>query len=206
GMAAEGRAWLKQAIRVDPTRRSAQLALARLGAVELAMQQGPRPRRAPVAAPTAALTTAPLADAPGPRFEDEAEQRGLGARYGPAARGDLFIGDTMGGGVGLIDYDGDGWLDVYLVNGCPLPVAPRTPPAPNRLFRNNGDGTFADFTTRAGVGGRGYGMGCAVGDYERDGHGDLFVTRLGATGLYHNNRDGSFTDVTDRAGVRSPRS
>ena len=111
----------------------------------------------------------------------------------------------MGGGVGLFDADGDGWLDVYFVNGCRLPIDPARPPTPNKLFRNNGDGTFADVTARAGVAGRGYGMGCAVGDYDNDGHDDLFVTGLGSTLLYRNNGDGTFTDVTAKAGVGSTR-
>jgi hypothetical protein len=126
-------------------------------------------------------------------------------QYDSGARGDLFIADTMGGGVGLIDADDDGWIDVYFVNGCPLPVDPEAPPQPNHLFRNRGDGTFEDVTARAGVGGRGYGMGCAVGDYDNDGHDDLFVTGFGATVLYRNRGDGTFEDVTARAGVFSPR-
>jgi hypothetical protein len=111
----------------------------------------------------------------------------------------------MGGGVGLIDFDGDGWLDIYLVNGCPLPIDPDDPPSPNRLFRNDGDGTFADATESAGVGGRGYGMGCAVGDIDGDGDDDLFVTGYGSTVLYRNDGDGTFTDVTESAGVGSDR-
>ena len=103
----------------------------------------------------------------------------------------------MGGGVGLIDFDGDGWLDIYFVNGCPLPIDPKAPPGTNRLYRNRGDGTFEDVTERAGVPGRGYGMGCTVGDFDGDGHDDLFVTGLGSTVLYRNRGDGTFEDVTD---------
>ncbi len=88
----------------------------------------------------------------------------------------------MGGGVGLLDFDEDGRLDVYFVNGCRLPIEPGEDPTPNRLFRNKGDGTFEDVTAKASVAGHGYGMGCAVGDYDNDGHDDLFVTGLGSDG------------------------
>jgi hypothetical protein len=117
----------------------------------------------------------------------------------------LFIAETMGGGVALFDYDEDGWLDLYFINGCALPVDRRSPPRPNRLYRNRGDGTFEDATERARVPGRGYGMGCAVGDFDNDGHDDLFLTGLGETVLYRNRGDGTFEDVTSRAGVSSSR-
>ena len=126
-------------------------------------------------------------------------------RYVSGATADLFIADTMGGGVGLIDYDNDGWLDIYLVNGCQLPVDPHHPPAPNRLYRNLQNGHFEDVTERAGVGGRGYGMGCAIGDFDGDGNDDLFLTGLRETLLYRNRGDGTFEDVTRQAGVQSTR-
>ena len=81
----------------------------------------------------------------------------------------MFIADTMGGGVGLFDYDNDGWLDIYFVNGCAIPFDGKDLPRPNRLYRNQRDGTFRDVTAKAGVGGRGYGMGCTTGDYDNDG-------------------------------------
>src|SRR5262249_25603178 len=108
-------------------------------------------------------------------------------------------------GVGVIDYDGDGWLDVYFVDGCRLPFDPSDPPRPNRLYRNRRDGTFRDVTAEAGVVGRGYGMGCAVGDYDNDGDDDLFVTGLRGPILYRNRGDGRFEDVTASAGVASDR-
>ena len=111
----------------------------------------------------------------------------------------------MGGGVALFDFDDDGWLDIYFVNGCPLPFDQQSPPRPNKLYRNRRDGTFEDVTERAGVGGRGYGMGCAVGDFDNDGHDDLFVTGLNQTVLYRNRGDGTFEDVTAPAGVASSR-
>jgi enediyne biosynthesis protein E4 len=142
---------------------------------------------------------------PGPRFEDIAERAGVRFQYECGATRDLFIADTMGGGVALFDFDGDGWLDIYFVNGCRLPFDRKCPPRPNKLYRNRGDGTFEDVTERAGVAGRGFGMGCAVGDYDNDGHDDLFVTGLSETVLYRNRGDGTFEDVTRRAGVSSSR-
>ncbi len=142
---------------------------------------------------------------PGPRFEDIAERAGVRFQYECGATRDLFIADTMGGGVALFDYDSDGWLDIYFVNGCPLPFDRKSPPRPNKLYRNRGNGAFEDVTERAGVAGRGYGMGCAVGDYDNDGHDDLFVTGLSETVLYRNRGDGTFEDVTRRAGVSSSR-
>ena len=145
---------------------------------------------------TARLATTPAND-PGPQFEDIADRAGVRFQYDCGANGNLFIADTMGGGVGLIDFDGDGWLDIYFVNGCRIALSiVQSPPRPNRLYRNRGDGTFEDVTERAGVGGRGYGMGCAVGDYDNDGHDDLFVTGLDRTVLYRNRGDGTFEDVT----------
>jgi tetratricopeptide (TPR) repeat protein len=140
-----------------------------------------------------------------PRFEDIAERAGVRFQYDPGDTPKLFIGDTMGGGVGLLDFDEDGWLDIYFVNGCALPVDRNSPPSPNRLYRNRKDGTFEDVTVRANVVGRGYGMGCAVGDYDGDGHDDLFVTGLEGTILYRNRGDGTFEDVTARAGVFTSR-
>ncbi len=138
-------------------------------------------------------------------LEDVTEPSGVSFPYESGESGNMFLGDTMGGGVGLIDYDGDGWLDLYFVNGCRFPFGPGPPPAPNVLYRNQGDGTFEDVTERAGVGGHGYGMGCAVGDFDQDGNDDLFVTGLGQTVLYRNRGDGTFEDVTERAGVGTDR-
>jgi enediyne biosynthesis protein E4 len=107
--------------------------------------------------------------------------------------------EEFGPGVCVADFDGDGWQDIYFVNGRDL--YNRGISVRNALYRNNGDGTFTDVTERAGVPGTGYGLGCVWGDYDNDGWPDLFVTQYGRNVLYHNNGDGTFTDVTDKAGV-----
>jgi hypothetical protein len=113
--------------------------------------------------------------------------------------------ETMLSGVALIDYDNDGWLDIYLVNGAALPsLGKESDQYKNRLFRNNHDGTFTDVTDKAGVGGDGYDMGAAVGDYDNDGWQDLYVASVTGNHLYHNNGNGTFSDVTAKAGVGAP--
>ncbi len=115
--------------------------------------------------------------------------------------------ETTSGGVGLLDYDGDGWLDVYVVQGCGFPPDPRQTPTGDRLFHNRGDGTFEDATECSGISRmkRGYGHGVAVGDFDNDGRPDLFVTRWRSYSLYRNRGDGTFEDVTDRAGFGGDR-
>ncbi len=112
--------------------------------------------------------------------------------------------ETVGAGCAFVDYDNDGWMDIYLVNSGPCDFY--TPPQPlrNALYRNNRDGTFTDVTAKAGVGRNAYGMGVAVGDYDGDGFPDLYVTQYPHSILYHNNGDGTFTDVTAKAGVAAP--
>jgi hypothetical protein len=112
-----------------------------------------------------------------------------------------YLPETLGGGGGFIDYDNDGWMDIYLVNSGKCDFYAPNPPLRNALYHNNRDGTFTDITEKAGVAGGGYGMGVAVGDYDGDGWPDLFVTQYGRCMLYHNNGDGTFTDVTEKAGV-----
>ena len=111
--------------------------------------------------------------------------------------------ETMPGGVALFDYDGDGYLDIYFVNGAEMPsLVKRGPQYRNRLYRNNGNLTFTDVTEKSGLGGAGYGIGVAVGDYDNDGRPDLFVTTVTGNQLFRNNGDGTFTDVTAKAGVQ----
>jgi enediyne biosynthesis protein E4 len=112
-----------------------------------------------------------------------------------------YLPETTGGGCAFIDYDNDGWMDIYLINSGRCDFYEPDPPLRNALYRNNRDGTFTDVTEKAGVPGGGYGMGVAVGDYDGDGYPDLYVTQYGSSILYHNNGDGTFSDVTQKAGV-----
>ena len=110
--------------------------------------------------------------------------------------------ETMTGGVALFDYNNDGLLDIFFTNGAEVPSLKKSNPSfYNRLFRNNGDGTFTDVTEKAGLAGVGYSMGVAAGDYDNDGFVDLYVTGFNRNQLFHNNGDGTFTDVTEKAGV-----
>ena len=121
------------------------------------------------------------------------------------AQGRKYQVEALTGGLGVIDFDGDGWPDLFCVNGATLPSLTKTEPDYwNRLYRNNRDGTFSDVTEKAGLTGQGFGMGVAVGDYNNDGHEDLFVVGVHGNQLYRNNGDGTFTDVSERAGFSLP--
>src|SRR5918998_4509674 len=117
---------------------------------------------------------------------------------------DRQLPETVGAGCAFLDYDNDGWMDVYFVNSGPSDFFTPATPLKNALYRNNRDGTFTDVTDKAGVAGGRFGMGVAAGDYDGDGHTDLYVTNYGTDILYRNNGNGTFTDVTERAGVASP--
>jgi hypothetical protein len=136
-------------------------------------------------------------------FQDVAKEAGLTSWHhemGTAQR--QFIIETVGSGVALLDYDNDGWLDIYLVNGSTYDAENGKTPSPHAaLFHNNHDGTFTDVALKAGVTNDRWGFGVAVGDYDNDGWPDLYVTNFGKNRLYHNNHDGTFTDVAERAGV-----
>src|SRR6266496_1322587 len=146
----------------------------------------------------------PLAAQPSasPLFEAiSPEASGITWRHVNGRSPEYYLPETTGAGCGFIDYDNDGWVDIYLVNSGRCDFFHPDPPLRNALYHNNRDGTFTDVTEKAGVPGGGYGMGVAVGDYDGDGWPDLFVTQYGRSILYHNNRNGTFTDVTDKAGV-----
>jgi hypothetical protein len=115
-----------------------------------------------------------------------------------------FLPESTGAGCAFLDFDNDGWMDIYLVNSGPCDILKPARPLRNALYRNNRDNTFTDVTEKAGVPGGGYGMGVAVGDYNGDGFPDLYVTQYGRSILYRNNGDGTFTDVTEKAGVAAP--
>jgi hypothetical protein len=141
----------------------------------------------------------------GPFFVDVTPAAsGLTWVHDNAMSADRFLPETCGAGCAFLDYDNDGWMDIYLVNSGPSDFYTPKSPVRNALYRNNRDGTFTDVTERAGVPGGTFGMGVAVGDYDNDGYPDLFVTAYGRCTLYRNNRDGTFTDVTSRAGLEAP--
>jgi enediyne biosynthesis protein E4 len=115
-----------------------------------------------------------------------------------------YLPETSGAGCAFLDYDNDGWMDIYLVNSGKCDFFTPNQPLRNALYRNNRDGTFTDVTEKAGVAAGGYGQGVAVGDYDGDGFPDMYVTQYGRSILYHNNGDGTFSDVTEKAGVAAP--
>jgi len=159
---------------------------------------------------TAQQHTSPITSPqPGETFVDVTQRLGVTFQYLSSRTSKKYLLETMGAGVALFDYDNDGRLDIYFVNGAPLadPTPKGTVPQKtgpqywNRLYHQKPDGTFEDVTEKSGLQGAGYGMGVAVGDYDNDGYEDLYVTAYGGNKLYHNNGNGTFTDVTEKAGV-----
>ncbi|WP_165226704.1 FG-GAP-like repeat-containing protein [Aquisphaera insulae] len=143
-----------------------------------------------------------------PVFADDAREAGLVFAFDNGANPLHHMPETMSGGVGLLDYDGDGWMDVYVTQGGPFPQDPAAPTTTgDRLFRNRRDGRFEDATRSTGLAAfaRGYGHGVTVGDYDNDGHPDLFITRWRRYALYRNRGDGTFEDATEKAGLGGPR-
>ena len=166
---------------------------------------------AQAAAQTEAQTAAPKTAAPATpgKFVDVTQAKGIRFTGVASHTSRKYLLETMGSGVAMFDYDNDGLLDLFFVNGAPLedPTAPGSVPQKkssadwNRLYHQRKDGTFEDVTEKAGLQGPGYGMGVAVGDYDNDGYEDLFVTSYGGNHLYHNNGNGTFTDVTAKSGT-----
>ncbi len=145
------------------------------------------------------------ADTALPLFKDISQAAGIHFKHVSGSPDKNYIFEAKGGGVGLLDYNGDGLLDIYFVNGSTLEDIQHGVKHDNALYRSNGDGTYTDVTSQAGVAGKGWGMGCAVGDYDNDGYPDLYVTCINGNILYRNNHDGTFTDVTEKAGLRDGR-
>lgn len=153
-------------------------------------------------------TESPLPPAslePGTRFllVDATVEAGLAFRHRHGGTGRRYMPETMGSGLAWLDYDGDGWVDLYLVNAEPTPGY-EGPPIADALYRNLGDGSFADVTTRSRAEHPGYGMGAAVADLEGDGDLDLYVSNFGQDALLRNDGDGTFTEVTQASGIGDP--
>jgi enediyne biosynthesis protein E4 len=160
------------------------------------------------AASSASLGGLPLVgqDAhPGPLFvQVPASGSGIEWVHENAMSPERYLPETMGPGCAFLDFDNDGWMDIYMVNSGPCDFWKPSKPIRNALYKNNRDGTFTDVTERAGVTGGTFGMGVAVGDFDNDGWPDILVTSYGKCILYKNNHDGTFTDVTEKAGVATP--
>ncbi len=179
------------------SRRDALRLLAGTGAIA----SRPRLLLAQIGATHPSPQVEPKAGTPVADFQDIAAAAGLTAITTIGGiHTKRFILETTGGGVALFDYDGDGWLDIFMVNGSTLETV-AGPPSTNRLYKNNRDGTFTDVTEKAGLVRHGWGQGVCVGDFNGDGRLDLFVTYYGKNVLYRNNGDGTFSDVTKASGL-----
>lgn len=150
------------------------------------------------------LTGSPPEAAPPLFLEVSPKSSGIAFVHDAAMSQRRHLPETMGAGVAFIDYDNDGWMDLYFVNSGPCDFYTPSKPAGNALYKNNRDGTFGDVTEKAGVSGGTFGMGVAVGDFDNDGWPDMFITAYGKCILYQNNRDGTFRDVTQKAGLAAP--
>jgi hypothetical protein len=173
-------------------------------ALLLSAESSPSPGPA-VGQPPARTPTPPVAVHPGDWFADTTARAGLDFVHQFCHQRIANILLSNGAGAAAFDYDNDGWIDIYLLNWGPLAgvtaAPPDTPRQPNRLYRNRGDGTFDDVTAKAGVAGSGFASAAAVGDFDNDGHPDLYVVNVGPNALYRNRGDGTFEDVTVKAGV-----
>src|SRR5579872_1903209 len=155
--------------------------------------------------PAYAQASAPAKTSKEPLFlEVAASVSGIHWVHENAMSPSRFLPEALGPGCAFLDYDNDGWMDIFLVNSGPSDFWKPAKPVRNALYKNNRDGTFTDVTEKAGVSGAYFGMGVAVGDYDNDGWPDMLVTAYGQCILYKNNHDGTFSDVTDHAGVATP--
>src|SRR6266849_8077922 len=159
-------------------------------------------------AATLLLSSTPAAEPPPSDakiiFTDITKEAGITWRHFSGESPDRFLIETMGGGVAFLDFDGDGLQDIFFVNGGETPHGKSPTPVRNALYRNLGNGKFEEVAAKAGVDRLDfYGMGVAVGDYDNDGHPDLFITGFPSSALFHNNGNGTFTEVTDKAGVKN---
>jgi hypothetical protein len=151
-------------------------------------------------APACAQAADPPAKCP-IRLTDVTARSGITFQHTHGGSGQKYLPEFMTGGLALFDYDGDGAIDIYFLNGAPLKGTLVDTPPRNALYRNNGDGTFTDVTEQAGVGDRGHGLGVTVGDYDNDGAPDVYINNFGPNVLYRNNGDGTFSEVASQAGV-----
>jgi hypothetical protein len=147
------------------------------------------------------LQLASAENAPVIQLRDVTQATGIQFVHTDGSSGQHYIVETVSCGLALFDYDGDGDIDIYFLNGAPLPGAPTNPVPTNALYRNEGNWKFTDVTAQAGVGDTGYGLGVCVGDYDNDGDPDIYISNFGPNVLYRNNGNGTFTDVTLAAGV-----
>ena len=154
--------------------------------------------------PPPGVKTMKCHDRPVPQLEDVTKSAGINFRHA-AALENKYIAESMSGGVLLLDYDRDGWLDIYFTNAPTVAMALKGEKSRGALYHNNHDGTFTDVTDKAGIATPCFAMGGAVGDFNNDGWPDIYVTCLGGNVLYRNNGDGTFTDVTAKAGVADGR-
>jgi enediyne biosynthesis protein E4 len=206
----DAKAWWRLAVQRDPSvSAEADAALARLAKADPTPETDRRtlaellgPIQSPEAPPAREHDVAGIL-----KFVDEADHRGLKFIFDNGWTDLRQLPETMSGGVAVFDFDGDGWFDIYVVQGGPFPPREGKQPFGDRLFRNRGDGQFQDVTASSGLAGLagGYGHGVAVGDYDNDGRPDLFVTRWRSYALYHNRGDGRFEDVTAKSGMGGDR-